>query len=162
MTADAFRRHFEHHFLENRHIWDDYIMQLLPEQFAQKTQYAAGSVRDQVVHLMSVDDIWFSALCDNDLPYSLDPQHFDSRESVRAHWDNVEMTMRVYLDDLQDSMLLQKPWSEGEDKDLYVWQVLLHVMSHGADHRAQLLVLLNDLGIQTDHQDHDRFAYDNA
>lgn len=137
-------------------------MQLLPEQFAQKTQYAANSVRDQVVHLMSVDDIWFSALRDVDSPYSLDPKHFDSRESVRAYWDNVEMLMRVYLDDLQDSTLRQKPWSEGEDKDLYVWQVLLHVMSHGADHRAQLLVLLNDLGIKTDQRDHDLVAYDNA
>jgi uncharacterized damage-inducible protein DinB len=37
--------------------------------------------------------------------------------------------------------------------------VLLHVANHGTDHRAQLLRLLNDLGVRTVAQD-DIFAYD--
>ncbi|MBK7915376.1 MAG: hypothetical protein IPJ94_03790 [Chloroflexi bacterium] len=46
-------------------------------------------------------------------------------------------------------MLFDKPIVEPEeDKDLVVWQVLLHVANHGTDHRAQLLRLLNDLGVK--------------
>ncbi|NOK62014.1 MAG: hypothetical protein GFH23_1086650n1, partial [Chloroflexi bacterium AL-N1] len=49
---------------------------------------------------------------------------------------------------------------EGEDKDLVLWQVLLHVVNHGTDHRAQLLRLLHDLGVRTTSQDYIFYVYD--
>ena len=67
--------------------------------------------------------------------------------------------MRDYLAELSDDMPTSKPLS-GEDKDLRLWQVLLHVANHGTDHRAQILRLLNDLGVQTTSQDYIFFTYD--
>lgn len=49
--------------------------------------------------------------------------------------------MRDYRAELRDDMLFEKPFAEGEDKDLIRWQVLLQVANHGTDHRAQLLRL---------------------
>ncbi len=43
--------------------------------------------------------------------------------------------MREYLAGLRDKTLFEKPFSEGEDEDLIVWQVLLQVVNHGTDHR---------------------------
>jgi uncharacterized damage-inducible protein DinB len=60
---------------------------------------------------------------------------------------------------LRDDMLFEKPFAEGEDKDLILWQVLLHVVTHGTDHRAQLLRLLNDLGVKTEYQDYIFYVY---
>jgi uncharacterized damage-inducible protein DinB len=68
--------------------------------------------------------------------------------------------MRAYLGGLQDDMLFDKPLY-GEDKDLILWQVLLHVVNHGTDHRAQLLRLLNDLGVETTYQDYIFYVYAN-
>jgi uncharacterized damage-inducible protein DinB len=69
--------------------------------------------------------------------------------------------MRHYLDELRDDMLFDKPIEEPEeDKDLIVWQVLLHVVNHGTDHRAQLLRLLHDLGVKTTSQDYIFYVYD--
>ena len=68
--------------------------------------------------------------------------------------------MRDYLAALRDDMLSTKLLN-GEDKDLRLWQVLLHVANHGTDHRAQILRLLNDLGSKTSSQDYVFFAYDN-
>ena len=69
--------------------------------------------------------------------------------------------MRAYLVDLQDSMLFGKPIQEPEeDQALSVWQVLLHVVNHGTDHRAQLLRILNDLGVETTSQDYIFYVYD--
>jgi uncharacterized damage-inducible protein DinB len=82
------------------------------------------------------------------------------RESIRAHWDNVEQNMRNYLAELRDDMLFDKPLG-GEDKDLILWQVLLHVVNHGTDHRAQLLRLLHDLGVKTTSQDLIFYVYGN-
>jgi len=160
MNADAFRHFYDYHFSENRNTWDTYITSLSDEQFTREVSYSRGSVRNQVVHLMSVDDTWFSGLRGVDLPDSLDPASFVDRNSIRAHWDAVERRMRDYLAELRDDMLFVKPFAEGEDKDLILWQVLLHVGNHGTDHRAQLLRSLNDLGVKTVSQDYIFYVYD--
>ena len=159
MNADAFRHFYGYHFTENRKIWDSYVSQLSPEQFTQAVDYSHGSVRDQIIHLISVDDTWFSGLRGVGIPEPLNPGDLHDRASIRAHWDNVEQNMRDYLAELRDDMLVDKPLG-GEDKDLILWQVLLHVVNHGTDHRAQLLRLLNDLGVKTTSQDYIFYVYD--
>lgn len=160
MNADAFRHFFEYHFAENRTIWDEYIGPLSDEQFTENVAYSHGSVRNQVVHLMSVDDTWFSGLGGVAIPDALDPDGLVDRDRIRAQWDAVEARMRDYLSTLRDETLLEKPFAEGEDKDLILWQVLLQVGTHGTDHRAQILRLLNDLGVKTVSQDYIFYAYD--
>jgi uncharacterized damage-inducible protein DinB len=161
MNANAFRHYYEYHFAENRKIWDTAITSLSHEQFTQHVDYSHGSIRDQIVHLMSVDDTWFSGLHGDEIPQPLDPVNFDDQKIIRSHWDNVEQNMRDYLAKLRDEMLFEKPFSDGEDKDLILWQVLLHVVNHGTDHRSQLLRLLNDLGVKTAPQDYIFYVYDN-
>jgi uncharacterized damage-inducible protein DinB len=162
MNANAFRHFYEYHFTENRKIWDIYITSLTHEQFIQNVGYSQGSVRNQIVHLMSVDELWFSELRSVEASEPFPPANFDDREIIRAHWDNVEQSMRDYLAELRDEMLFNKPIKEPEeDKDLIVWQVLLHVVNHGTDHRAQLLRILNDFGVKTVSQDYIFYAYEN-
>ncbi|MFT3895886.1 MAG: DinB family protein [Anaerolineales bacterium] len=89
------------------------------------------------------------------------PAEFDDRESIRAHWDKVEKKIHNYLAGLQDDMLFTKPIKEPEeDQVLIVWQVLLHVVNHATDHRAQIFRLLNDLGVETTSQDYIFYVYD--
>ena len=61
MNAAAFRQFYDYHFAVNRMLWH-FIGQLAPEQFTTEMTYSQGSVRDQVVHLLNVDDLWFSEL----------------------------------------------------------------------------------------------------
>lgn len=136
-------------------------MSLSQDQFVQHLTYSIGSVRNQIVHLMSVDNTWFSPLRGLEVPETLNPTDFDDRTTIRAHWDAIEQNMRGYLANLRDEMLFEKPFADGEDKDLILWQVLLHVVNHGTDHRAQLLRVLNDLGAKTVSQDYIFYVYDN-
>lgn len=160
MNADAFRDFYEYHFAENRKLWQGYVAQLSHEQFRQHRAYSHGSVFDQIVHLINADDTWFSALRGVEVSEQLSPEDSHDRESIRAHWDKVEQTMRDYLATLKDDMLFEKPFTEGEDKHLITWQVLLHVVNHGTDHRAQVLRLLHDLEIETTFQDYIFYVYD--
>jgi len=161
MNADAFRHFYNYHFAENRKIWDSYVSQLSKEQFTQAVGYSHGSVRDQLVHLMDVDEGWFCELRGVEPSEPVPPAVSDDRESIRAHWDSVEQGMRTYLEQLRDDMLFEKPIREPEeDSDLTVWQVLLHVANHGTDHRAQVLRLLNDLEVETSSQDYIFYVYD--
>ena len=159
MNAAAFRHLYNYHFAENRKIWEA-CTQLSSEQFSQQADYSRGSVRDQIVHIMECDDTWFSEL-GNIEPFEVLPlSTADERDMIRAHWDRVEQKMRDYLAMLQDEMLFATPIQEPEeDKHLIVWQVLLHVVNHGTDHRAQLLRQLNDLGVETSYQDYIFYVY---
>ena len=160
MNADAFRHFYAYHFAENRKIWEAYVMPLSYAEFTQDVAYSAGSVRNQILHLMRADDDWFSELRGVKPFTPLDPASEDDRQIIRARWDNIEQNMRGYLTALRDDMLLTKPWTEGEDKDLFLWQVLLHVVNHGTDHRAQLLRALNDMGVKTTSQDYIFYCYE--
>jgi uncharacterized damage-inducible protein DinB len=160
MNADAFRYLYEYHFAENRNLWDSSVMKLSDEQFRLEVNYSHGSVRNQIVHMMSVDNTWFTELRGAEIPELLDPAEFDDRSHIRVTWNNIESSMRNYLAGLRDDMLFTMPIGEGEDENLILWQVLLHVVNHGTDHRAQTLKLLNDLGVKTTSQDLIFYVYD--
>ena len=162
MNANAFRHFYNYHFAENRKVWE-HVASLSFEQFTQTVDYSRGSVREQVVHLIDAEQMWFSELRgvepSNPLPATTD---VDYRDAIRALWDKVEQNSRAYLAELRDEMLFSKPIKEPEeDKDLIVWQVLLHVANHATDHRAQLLRVLHDLGVETTSQDYIFYVYDN-
>jgi uncharacterized damage-inducible protein DinB len=164
MNANAFRHFYNYHLSENRKIWDAYITPLSDEQFNQNADYSHGSVRNQILHLINVDDIWFSELSGltPSEPASSHANDVDDRSRIREYWDRVEQRVRGYLADLRDEMVFDKPIQEpDEDRNLIVWQVLLHVVNHGTDHRAQLLRLLNDLGVKTTAQDYIFYVYEN-
>jgi uncharacterized damage-inducible protein DinB len=122
MNADSIRHIYGYHFAENRKIWDTCVASLTYEQLTQAIAYSHGTVRDQIVHIMNVDELWFSE------PRCVEPSELissvnvDDRKLIRAHWDRVEQRMREYLFELQDNNLFDKPIKEPEeDKELYVW-----------------------------------------
>jgi uncharacterized damage-inducible protein DinB len=157
MNPDAFRHVYGYHFAENRVVWE-HASSLSEEQFARDAAYSVGSVRDQIVHLISADDVWFSQL--RGVEPTTPAAGLGDRAAIRAQWDEVERQARDYLAALRDEMLFGKPFPDHpEDKDLVLWQVLLHVANHGTDHRAQVLRALNDLGVQTRSQDYVFHAY---
>ena len=147
MNADDMRQLYDYHFTVNRRIWERCIVGLTDEQFLRENSYSIGSVRDQTVHMMSVDDRWFCGLRREALPDFLNPLDYPDRERVRHEWDAVEGRMREYLAGLTDGDL------QADFEHMKVWQVLLHVVNHGTDHRAQLLALLGQLGVVTFPQD---------
>ena len=161
MNADAFRYLYDYHFTENRRLWDNCVTPLSPEQFTRNVAYSHGSVRDQIIHLVDVDELWFSELRGIQPSEPFPAASLDDRNEIRTKWDRVEQSMRAYLAQLRDEMLSDKPIEEPEeDKGLIVWQVLLHVVNHGTDHRAQLLRLIHDLGVKTTSQDFIFYIYD--
>lgn len=163
MNADAFRQFYEYHFAENRRIWNWFVKRLTHEQFTQPVGYSHGSVRHQVVHLLNAEEGWFSELRGVPFPEPWQPADEDDRDALRARWDAVEQAIRGYLTSLRDDMLFETPIKEPEeDRDLRVWQVLLHVANHGTDHRAQILRSLNDMGLETPPQDFIFHLYDHS
>jgi len=156
MNADGFRHLYEYHFTVNRKLWDQCIAPLRDEQFTRASEYGVGSVRNQVVHMMNIDDRWFSGLRGESVPDFLNPTTITDRNAIRAQWNRVEGRMRAFLADLRDEKLLE-PCLPNDPTLL--WQILHHIANHGTDHRAQLLMLLSQMGAPTFPQDYIFFVW---
>jgi len=153
MNADRFRRYYDYHFSLNRKLWDECIVPLTDEQFTRKVEYSVGSARNQVVHMMNIDDRWFSGLRGEPVPVFVNFEDYPDRVQIRQKWDAVEARMRDYLKELNDEDLSSQPFMSDNDPT-ELWQILLHVANHGTDHRAQLLRILSELGVKTFPQDY--------
>lgn len=55
MNTTIFQQLYDYHFAENHKTWNWYINDLPQQQFTQKSEYSHGSVRNHLVHLMSVE-----------------------------------------------------------------------------------------------------------
>ena len=160
MNANAFRHFYEYHFSQNRKIWEQVAL-LSQQEYTRYTNYSYGSARDLIVHMINVDKSWFTGLRGEEAPEWMAPGEIEERSQLRLYWDEVEGQMRAYLAGLTDDQLNGKPFPPGEDENLLAWQVLLHVVNHGTDHRAQLLRILHDMGVNTVSQDYIFYVYDN-
>lgn len=154
MRADDLRILYDYHFALNRKMWDNCVMALTDEEFTRQLDYSVGSIRNQMVHMLDVDGGWFRGL-----QYGvergpwLNAVMWPERAAIRAEWDKVEADMKAYLDSLTDeeaqSMFPDSPQGHPVAK----WQIMLHVLNHGTDHRAQVLAGLHQLGAPTIAQD---------
>lgn len=152
LNPDQFRAYYDYHFRANRKLWDEAIMTLTDAQYLQKLPYSVGSIRNQMVHLMNIEDRWFSGLRGVEVPGLINPVYIHTRDKLREKWDVVEATIREYLANLTDAEINRE-----YDAPFLVWQVLLHVVNHATDHRAQTLAMLHQMGAPTFGQDYAYF-----
>ena len=153
MNADHIRHLYEYHFTLNRKFWHFCIKNLSWKQLIGRDKISVGSIRNQFVHIMSVDERWFRGLRGKpDIGFH-NPENFGKAEEIRLQWDLVEAEMRVFLDGLNDRSF-EMPFQE----NMKVWNVLFHVVNHGTAHRAQIGARLRHLGLKPPPQDYIHFA----
>ncbi len=161
MNISAIKKMYQYHFAMHRKVWDKCISTLTDEQFVQDVGYSWGSIRNQCYHVIRVDGRWFSRIKGVSLPdYGLEPD-YPTKASIRAFWDKVEKDIMTYLDtltssDLEREISFDMP-HRGGMKTNQVWEILVHVINHGTDHRAQILGMLHQMGAPT--MEHDMMLY---
>jgi uncharacterized damage-inducible protein DinB len=149
MTAEQIRHLFEYHFTLNRKFWHFCLDNLTWKQMLKETDISVGSIRNQFVHIMSVDERWFSGLRRVAVPDFANPETYEKSEDLRLRWDLIEADMRVFLDGLTDNAL-ERPFPD----NMKVWHVLSHVVNHGTAHRAQIGVMLRHFDLKPPPQDY--------
>ncbi len=141
---------FEYNYALFDRVWDS-INLLTDEQFIQEVDYSHGSLRNQIVHVAMADRRWLMALHEHPdaREYSLDPADFPDRTSTHSLWISTTQDVTNYIALLSDDELDRVPYGMKGP----VWQVLIHLVNHGTDHRAQILRILHDFGAPTFDQD---------
>lgn len=131
-------------------IWRS-IEQITDQQFVADDSYSRGSIRNLMVHLAHTQLRWLTGLKNlPDLARNLkDFEEYPSQAVARAYSESVAAELRDYVHALDETQLNERP----SDIPAPRWQVLLHLVNHGTDHRATVLQKLHSLGAPTFEQD---------
>lgn len=149
-NLEAVRMFVEYSCDANRQVWES-VMQLSDEQFVAEMPHSHGSVRNLMVHITYTDAGWLSGLKgEPDTRRERPPfSAYATRAAAYALWEEKTRALLDYVAGLDEATLQTTP----PDFNLTVWQVLLHLVNHGTDHRSQVLRALHDLGAPTFEQD---------
>lgn len=147
---DAIRALIDYHYSLYSRVWES-VEQLTEEQFHQDLKYSHGSIRDQLVHVINTDASWLKGLEGDPeaRKFRIEAEEFPTRQALKELWEEVAVEVRGYVESLsQEDLDRVPPRFRGP-----TWQVLLHLVIHGTDHRAQILQGLHALGASTFDQD---------
>lgn len=151
MELELIKTFIDYHLDMSRRVWDS-IEQITEEQFLADDAYSRGSIRNLMVHLANTDANWLAGL--KNIPEEEDPpsrkyEDYPDRASVRAFWDATANDLAEYAKTLTEADLGEHPVDIQNPR----WQVLLHIINHGTDHRATVLQRLHEFGAPTFDQD---------
>lgn len=156
MTIDVIRTLIDYNYARHEQLWTS-IDYLSDEQFIAETDYSLKSIRNHMVHVMDADTRWLARIQEAPVQQHLAFEDFSTREATRAHWDTVVHKVKTYVESATDEDL-NRPLTFrtsrlGEPAVNVNWQILMHIVNHGTDHRAQVLQLLHHFGAPTLEQD---------
>jgi uncharacterized damage-inducible protein DinB len=157
MRPNEIRTVYGYNYWAFEKVWDC-VLKLSDAQFTEELDYSRGSIRNQVMHMMSATRRWIIRLRGGEMVPHLALDDFPTRAATKAKWDEMRAEALDYVNTLSEADLdgvihWQLP-DRGMDAENTGWEILLHVANHATDHRAQILAMLNQhFGIQTMEQD---------
>ena len=155
MNTQTVQMLYDYSYWAHRKVWGC-VEQLTEAQFREDTGYSFGSVYSQVVHTMSAEWIWFSPLQGTSPTAVFRDEDYPTRADVRAKWDDIESNVRACGASLSEDDLhsdFSYTTTSGKEYQNNRLHILLHVVNHGTDHRAQTLAILDRIGGPTLEQD---------
>lgn len=127
---------------------------LTQEQFDAPGTAGHGSIRETLFHLIRAHKSWLS-WWDGSLPSDessipkLDAKDYPDLDSIRALWADVSGQTAAFTDNLQDADLARvyaDTDEDGEPESFILWQMMVHVVNHGTQHRSEVAAMLTDFG----------------
>lgn len=166
MDSPTVQTIFDYHYGMFESVWEC-AAQLENALFVADNGYSLGSVRNHLVHCMNVDDRWLARLQQTTLPDVLEESDYPNLASIRPEWDAVRERVLAYVTglspaEMEASVSVAIPGRYSKPQRARRRDVLLHMVNHGTDHRAQILARLHELGAPTVEQDLMLYLWDKS
>jgi uncharacterized damage-inducible protein DinB len=148
MTVKDLEILYDYGHWANRKLFD-VISQLPPEQFIEAVAGSNASIRDTLVHVVSVEAGWLDRCGGPKRGPRLNPADFPTVESLTQARNRVEAHVREFLGNLTDEDLARNVEyvnDRAEKRSLPLGELMQHGANHGVHHRGQVALLLRLLG----------------
>ena len=143
MNRDGLLALYEYNAYANRLVLDG-LAQLSEDEFTCAPSPSHASIRGLVLHLLE-GEAWFLALCQGRQMQELDLPALDD---LRRFQRELEREQLAFIAALAESDLARDlPVQLGEHRLHFpVWQLLTQAFVHSTHHRAELAILLGQMG----------------
>jgi uncharacterized damage-inducible protein DinB len=133
---------------------------LSADDFSRKITPNPGwdSLRGILVHALDSEYGWRSVLQSQDASEILNEADFVDVPALQTRWNVEHSAWLAYLSSLSDEHLKKRYDNE---KPLKVWQVIVHVVNHGTQHRSEAAAILTGYGQSPGELDFDAFLKEN-
>ena len=148
MELELIKTLIAYHLDMTRRVWNS-INQLTDEQFLADDAYSRGCIRNLMVHLTSTDRRWLAGLKNAEDLGHLKLEDFSTRTAAQQIFEEVAQNLSDYVNSLSEEELNQNP----KDVPNPRWQILMHLINHGTDHRSTVLQRLHEFAAPTFDQD---------
>jgi uncharacterized damage-inducible protein DinB len=122
--------------------------ELSPDQLTATLPTMWDSILRTMAHVLGAEWVWRQRVQEGVSPAKLlDRGAFPTTDMLRQRWREEEEAMLAYLEGLSDEDLnksVEYQDTRGNTYRLQLWQILLHVVNHGTQHRSEVALYLTN------------------
>lgn len=115
-----------------------------------------GSLRGLLVHILDTEYGWRSILQSQNADNILKATDFADVAALKASWDSERFAWLAYVAGL-NAESLGKGYGPDPQNRPKVWQTIMHVVTHGIQHRSEAAAILTGYGWSPGELDFDLF-----
>ena len=119
-----------------------------------------GSLLGILVHILDAEYGWRSVLQAEEANTILEVSDFANVAALKASWDSERAAWFNFVSSLSDDLVSQTHGQEGKNRP-HIWQTIVHVVTHGIQHRGEAAFILTGYGHSPGELDFDVFLQEN-
>jgi uncharacterized damage-inducible protein DinB len=139
---------FDYNDWANEHILRE-ADKVSDAQFLAPARFGWSGLRGTLVHTMGAEWIWRSRWQGVSPTAPLRVEDYPTVAALRARWREEETAMREFVARLTEPNLertIKYTQMRGGAAAEPLWQLMVHLVNHGTQHRAEAAALLSELG----------------
>lgn len=154
MFLEAIKRLYDYQRDVNTHVLK-VTEKVSPDEFVAVLIEGQSPIRDTLVHMLDVIQInvaWWNGRLTGEEAFALEfpVADYPDVSSLQNLWKSADNEVRTFTNSLESDSDLERIYERstpsGEHRKRVLWEMMLHVINHGTQHRSEVAMMLTTLG----------------